>query len=93
MLPGKSLVFMDEAAALETILCQVLRPLVHHMLTQTFEFLCLNHVLCISPLVEGLNSSDFLHGLDWCGSHGSSDDPESLILDLIQGMLVGLCCC
>ena len=83
VLPAESLAVMDEATALKTFFCQALYPLVHRMLGQALKFLCLHHGLHVSPLVEGLYGTDFLHGFVWCGPHRSDDDPEGLVLDPI----------
>ena len=90
--PSKSLTFMDETAALVMVLCQSIHPFFHGKVWQAFEFLCLDHDLGTSHLTLGLDRSSCLHSLDWCRSDGASDDPENLVLDLVQYLLFGHCC-
>jgi len=64
----KSSTLVDETAVFETAHYQTLHPLCHWMIGQVIEFLCLDHDIDISPLIESLYAADFsmsLIGVDF----------------------------
>ena len=62
------------------------------MVCQALELFYLHQVLGIPPLTKRLDSCEPLHFCDRCGPHRTSDQTECLVLDLVKGLLVGLCC-
>ena len=62
------------------------------MVCQALELFCVHHVLGIPLLTKRLDSCEPLRFCDRCGPHCSSDQTECLVLDLVKGLLIGLCC-
>ena len=62
------------------------------MVCHALELFCLHHDLGAPSLTERLDSCEPLHFCDGCGPHRPSDQTKCLVLELVKGLLVGLCC-
>ena len=91
-LAAQFLALMDKTASFQPILGETFQPGFHGMVCQALELFCLHHVLGIPPLTKRLDSCEPLHFCDRSGPHCTSDQTECLVLDLVKGLLIGLCC-
>ena len=91
-LTAQLLALKDKTASFQPVLGETFQPGFHGMICHALELFCLHHVLGVPPLTKRLDSCGSLLFCDWCGLHHPRNQSKCLVLDIVKGLLVGLCC-
>ena len=87
-LTGQLLALVNKTASVKSVLGETLQPCFHRMVWHTPKLLNLHQDLDVPPLTKKLDTCEPLHFCDQCRWHCT----KCLLLDLVKGLLVCLCC-